>query len=190
MSPKAILTKYSPHMGIVGAIIFAIMWPAAAAITGDWVMGRDTLSELGGKPNAAAPVFNAARVMAGTCSLLFSSELYSVPRARAGAALFTIASMGLVMVGLFPIDTGDAHMAATIWFFGPVALSTFFLVNAFARISGLRLSAIVGVAGLIASFASLGLSTYQLAEAVAVASVMAMGVSMGAQLAILRRKAA
>jgi len=189
MSPKDMLTKYAPHIGIAGAIIFAIMWPAAAAITGDWVLGRDTLSELGGKPNAAAPVFDAACIIAGVCALLFSSALYSLPRARIGAALFTMASMGLIMVGFFPIYTGTAHMVATAWFFGPVALSAFFLVNAFARIKGLRISAAVGVAGLVASFASVAVSTYQFAEAVAVASVIALGISMGAQLIVKRRTA-
>jgi hypothetical membrane protein len=189
MGLKDVLKKYAPYVGIMGAIAFAVMWPAAVAVTGDWALGRDTLSELGGKPNAAAPIFNAACVMAGICSLLFSSALYGVSRARAGAALFTIASMGLVMVGLFPITTGDAHMVATVWFFGPVALSAFFLVNAFARIKGLRLSAAVGIAGLATSFASLAASTYQFAEAVAVASVIALGVSMGSQLISMRGKA-
>ncbi|MBI5000441.1 MAG: DUF998 domain-containing protein [Euryarchaeota archaeon] len=189
MDPRDILTKSAPYIGIAGAILFALMWPAAVAVTGDWVLGRDTLSELGGKPNAAAPIFSAACIIAGICALLFSSALYGIPRARAGAALFTLASMGLVMVGVFPIYAGTAHTVATIWFFGPVALSVIFLTPAFLRTKELRLSAIVGVGGLIVSFASLALSTYQLAEAVAVASVIALGVSMGAQLAIMRRKA-
>ncbi|MDD1769690.1 MAG: DUF998 domain-containing protein, partial [Methanomassiliicoccales archaeon] len=112
--------------GLVLPIFFAVMWTLAAVVNGHWVLGRDTLSELGGQVPSRW-IFNVAVIVSGVLGIDFSFRLFvkfaDSRLGRAGSVVLAIASIGLVSVGVFPIDTGQPHTIASVFFFTVVALS-------------------------------------------------------------------
>jgi len=165
-------------IGVALPVFFGIMWTAAVVVNGHWVLGRDTLSELGGNVPSRW-VFNIAVIVAGLMGVDFSIGLaMMLARWRtgiAGGALLAVASIGLISVGLFPIDTGTSHTLATIFFFGFAALAAFVLLYPVGRWANARgIPFIVLVLAIILSIASVALTPLPFAEAVAVASLMAV----------------
>lgn len=80
-----------------------------------------TLSELGGSGRPGALLFNLGALIAGAASLMFSAGLYRVLSAsilgRVGSATMALASIFLIGVGAFPIDTGAPHTFVALSFF-------------------------------------------------------------------------
>jgi hypothetical membrane protein len=175
--------------GVVGValpVFFGTMWAAAVVVNGHWVLGEHTLSELGGDVPSRW-IFNTAAIVAGLMGVDFSVglmiRLAPFKTGRAGGALLAIASIGLITVGLFPIDTGGSHTLATILFFGSAALAAFVLLYPVYRWVGAKgVPFIVQVAAIALSFASIVLTPLPFAEAVAVASLMAMVLAMSLQM--------
>ncbi|MBI0583235.1 MAG: DUF998 domain-containing protein [Methanomassiliicoccus sp.] len=107
--------------GLTASVAFALLWIAAAYLDGGWTLGKMTLSELGDRSRPGAQLFNTAAVLAGALGLLFSAGLYRVlstsTLGKMSAAAMGLASVLLIGVGLFPIDTGSAHTAFSYAFF-------------------------------------------------------------------------
>jgi hypothetical membrane protein len=127
-------TKFlSPRLGaisgLIGAAVFTVLWIAAAQQDGGWMLGKMTLSELGDRSRPGAALFNAGAIIAGILSFIFSIGLYRVLSTsvlgRAGSVVMGLASLFLMGVGLFPIDTGTPHTIVSIGFFtlGAVAMA-------------------------------------------------------------------
>lgn len=123
--------------GITGSLFFAIMWTAAVFVDGNWHLGEMTLSELGDRSRSGYLLFNTGAMVTGILSLLFSVGLYKVLSpglmGRAGAVLMGLASLMLIGVGLFPIDTGTPHTVVSYSFFGTAALALVLLISPFAK---------------------------------------------------------
>jgi len=173
-------------VGVALPVFFGIMWAAAVVVNGHWVLGEHTLSELGGNVPSRW-IFNTAAIVAGLMGVDFSvglmMRLTPSKTGRAGGALLAIASIGLITVGLFPIDTGGSHTLATIVFFGFAALAAFVLLYPVYRWVGAKgVPFIVLVAAIALSFASMVLTPLPFAEAIAVASLMAMVLTMSLQM--------
>ncbi|MFH0816384.1 MAG: DUF998 domain-containing protein [Methanobacteriota archaeon] len=183
---KPALAKFGPYLAILGSVSFSILWPLAALITGDWVLGRDTLSELGGKDNAAAPVFSAGCALAGACLLAFALSLrHEVIAAKRATPIIGFAAIGLVMVGVWNITMSPFHMIATVWFFASVAIGLSVLAYDFLRAKVMRASAVAAVVGIAATFVSAAVATVPFTEAVAVGAVIVWGAVAGTELLIL-----
>jgi hypothetical membrane protein len=178
-----------PYLAILGSVSFSILWPLAALVTGDWVLGRDTLSELGGKYNAAAPIFSAGCALAGACLFAFALSLRSEVRAaRRSAPMLAFASMGLLMVGVWNITMSPWHMIATVWFFASVAIGLAVLAYDFLRANVMKASAAAAVVGIIVSFVSGAIATMEFTEAVAVGAVIVWGLVAGVEVLTTTRK--
>ncbi len=172
--------------GIVLSVFFAVMWAAAAVVNGHWVLGRDTLSELGGKVPSRW-IFNIAVLLSGVMGIDFSIGLFvrlsPSKSGMAGSALLAAASVGLITVGLFPIDTGESHTIATALFFGFAALSAFTLIYPISKWTGTKSPVfIVLIAAIVLSILSIALTPIPFAEAVAVASLQAFTLTVGIQI--------
>lgn len=169
-------------VGVALPIFFGIMWTTAVIVNGHWTVGKDTLSELGGNVPSRW-IFNAAVIIGGLMGIDFSVglmlKLAPSKTGEMGGALLAIASVGLITVGLFPIDTGGSHTLATEFFFGFAGLSAFVLLYPVYRWVGVKGAPfIVLVAAIALSLASIVLTPLPFAEAVAVASLMAMVLTM------------
>ncbi|HUW43283.1 MAG TPA: DUF998 domain-containing protein [Thermoplasmata archaeon] len=172
--------------GVALPMFFGVMWAAAVVVNGHWVLGEDTLSELGGDVPSRW-IFNTAVMVAGLMGVDFSvglmMRLAPSKTGMAGGALLAITSIGLITVGLFPIDTGGSHTLATMFFFGFASLAAFVLLYPVHRWVGAKgVPFIVLVAAIALSFASVALTPLPFAEAVAVASLMAMILTMSLQM--------
>ncbi len=123
--------------GIAGSLFFAMMWTAAVVADGSWQLGEMTLSELGDRSRNGYLLFNTGAMVTGILSLLFSVGLYKVLSpgimGRGGAAMMGLASLLLIGVGLFPIDTGTPHTVVSFTFFGSTALALALLIIPFAK---------------------------------------------------------
>lgn len=169
--------------GIALAVFFATMWIAAAAVNGHWILGEHTLSELGGLVPSRW-IFNSAAIVSGLVGIIFSAGLAArLAPSRigiAGGSLMGVASVGLISVGIFPIDTDSSHTLATIFLFGSAALASFVLIVPTYRSVGAKGAPfIVLITAIVLSFISLVLAPLPLAEAVTVASLQAMVLTYG-----------
>lgn len=173
-------------VGIVLPIFFSFMWAAAVVVNGHWVLGEHTLSELGGDVPSRW-IFNIAVIVGGLMGIDFSigliMRLAPSKTGRAGGALLAVSSIGLITVGLFPIDTGESHTLATAFFFGFAALAAFVLLYPVYIWVGAKGAPFIVLAAAIAlSIASVVLTPLPFAEAVAVASLMAVVLTMSLQM--------
>lgn len=137
MSTVILSPRLGAMAGIAGSVFFAIMWTAAVLADGGWHLGEMTLSELGDRSRSGHLLFNTGAMVTGVLSLLFSVGLYKVlspgVMGRAGAAMMGVASLLLIGVGIFPIDTGTPHTVVSFSFFGIAALALVLLITPFAR---------------------------------------------------------
>ncbi len=158
--------------GLAGALLFSTMWIAAVLADGHWVLGEETLSELGGdRPGRL--FFNAGVILEGVLGLLFAIGLWrALPRtlvASSGFIVLLLAGISLVGVGVFPITTGAYHTVASYAFFGLSLVAILLLLvpiwksETFGPIPGAVTGAAVVISLLFLSFTSV-----PLAEAVAV----------------------
>ncbi len=95
------------------------------------------MSELGDRSRSGALLFNIGAFATGVLALFFSVGLYRILApglmGRTGAAMLGLASLFLIGVGSFPIDTGTPHTMASYLFFATAALALAMLMVPFAR---------------------------------------------------------
>ena len=165
-----------PVAGMILPFFFGFMWIAAIVVNGNWTLGEDTLSELGGQVPSRW-IFNSATIVSGAMGAIFSTALYLKFRSeflgRAGGALMTLASIFLILVGVFPIDTGTPHSIASVAFFGLAALSVITIEFPLRNAVGLGgIPSVVTIAILAVSFSSLLIPSIPFAEAVATSGLL------------------
>ena len=177
MNTKFLTPRLGAYAGLAASIEFAAMWSLAAWTDGHWVLGQQTLSELGDRSRAGAIYFNSAAIITGVLALLFAIGLYRVlsttAGGRMGTGLLAFAALLLVGIGLFPIDTGTPHTLLSYAFFAIAALALFVLVppiwksHVFHASMGLLsfVLLVIGVAGVL-------LPTISSTEALAVACLL------------------
>lgn len=168
--------RLTAYLGLLIAIEFSGLWTAAVIVNGDWQLGRDTLSELGGNVPSRW-VFNIAVLIAGFAGIRFSfglAKLLAGQRlGRVGSYVFAVASLGLISVGVFPIDTGEPHTVASIFFFSVAAIAAMILLYPISREFGTKSAPFLTTAAVIAvSFISLATTPIPFAEAVTVAGLL------------------
>lgn len=162
---------------MAGAAVFAVLWVSAVSLDGSWTFGEDTLSELGRMGGGGRDLFNSGVIVSALIWIPFALALYrslgiSIST-RFACALFLLAALALLCIGLFPIDSGTPHTIAS-WTFFIVAMCSLLVMS-----RSVRDSEVYGRVGfaltLIAPLLSLGLlalTSVPLAEAVAVVGLM------------------
>jgi hypothetical membrane protein len=131
---------------VLGAGFVTVVVLAAAMVPGYDFRGA-AISDLGTVPETAL-LFNASLVLVGVLNLAGGYLFYRAHGKRWLLAAYTLAGLGAVGTGLFPLDTGGLH--------GPFALLAFlfFNVQALGTASRLRgvmrgLSVVAGGVGLV-----------------------------------------
>lgn len=173
-------------LGLVGAAFFSLMWTSAVIADGHWVLGEETLSELGGdRPGAL--FFNAGVIVEGILAIFFSAALWRSMRPRGafriGPALFLAASVALIAVGAFPITTGLPHTVASYAFFGLALLAV--LAIAYPIWEHRAFGPLAGIASLAAAAISvvfLLATNVPTAEAVAVICLLGLTVLLSSMM--------
>ncbi|MDH7509328.1 MAG: DUF998 domain-containing protein [Methanomassiliicoccales archaeon] len=166
------IIRIGASCGLTGAIIFAIMWIIAAMVDTNWVLGEQTLSELGGdRPGRI--FFNNGVIIEALLSIVFvfglSKALRNDSLGKAGSAVFFLAAISLLGVGIFPITTGIYHTVASYSFFGLSLIALIILIRPLrsSKVFGAIFS-IMTVVAIIISLGFLFFTNIPTAEAVAV----------------------
>jgi len=180
------------YLGLMISVSFSALWTIAVVVNGNWQLGRDTLSELGGDVPSRW-YFNIAVLIAGLGSIRYSfglaNYLSEQKFGRIGSYVLAVASLGLVSVGIFPIDTGEPHTVASVFFFSVAAIAAFILTFPLAKKFGLRgVPFITTLAVIIVSFISLAVTPLPFAEAVAVGGLIVWIAVMSIQMLISEKK--
>ncbi|MEM4262523.1 MAG: DUF998 domain-containing protein, partial [Thermoplasmata archaeon] len=180
------------YLGLLIAVEFSILWTAAVIVNGDWQLGRDTLSELGGNVPSRW-VFNIAVLIAGFAGIRFSFGLARLladrKLGRTGSYVFAVASLGLISVGVFPIDTGTPHTVASIFFFTVAALAAIILLYPLSKQFGIKSAPFITTAAVIVvSFLALATTPIPFAEAVTVAGLLVWAAVLSVQILYDLRK--
>jgi len=185
--------RLTAYLGILIAIEFSVLWITAVIVNGNWQLGVNTLSELGGDVPSRW-VFNIAVLIAGFAGIRFSFGLAKLLAAqrlgRTGSYVFAVASLGLISVGVFPIDTGTPHTVASIFFFTVAAIAAIILLYPFYKQFGVRSAPFITTAAVIlVSFVSLVTTPLPFAEAVTVAGLLVWVAVLSLQILSDLRKA-
>lgn len=176
--------RTTAYVGILGAVLFTIMWLAAIYADGNWVLGAETLSDLGHPSRAGHPLFNAAAVIAGVLLGIFSLGMFYVHQnflyARTSMAIAMAACISLVGVGVFPIHVDVYHTVVSFVFFGlmVIALSVW-TIHDWTRGDDARPYAYFTAALLVISVLFMAFTEIGMAEAVAVILIMIWAVVQG-----------
>lgn len=127
MNTKFLSPRVGAISGLIGSVTFTVLWIAAAIQDGNWVLGEMTLSELGDRSRPGAALFNGGGIIAGIMLVIFSVGLYRLlstsAAGRLGTTTMGLASVMLIGVGVFPIDTGMPHDIVSLAFFMLAAIA-------------------------------------------------------------------
>jgi hypothetical membrane protein len=166
------LIRITAIIGLLGAILFALLWTSAVIIDGNWVLGEETLSELGGdRPGRL--YFNTGVIAMGVMGLIFALGLYLILKVdilgRIGCSALFAGAVALIGVGIFPITSGEYHTFFSYTFFGLMLVALLLLALPIWRESRLGpVGGIVTLGALVASLSFLFTTSIPLTEAVAV----------------------
>lgn len=191
---KKNLMRTTAIIGLIGAILFALLWTSAVIADGNWVLGEETLSELGGdRPGRL--YFNTGVIVMGIMGLLFAVGLFLILKedllGRIGTSVLFVGAVALIGVGIFPITTGEYHTFFSYAFFGLMLVTMFLLALPIWRECRLGpLGGIVTVGALAVSLVFLFTSSIPLTEAVAVICLLIWTVTISTLILTLpmRRK--
>ncbi len=105
------LGRVSPIAGIVCVVTFMTLWVLAAILDGDWVLGGNTLSDLGVDGNDASELcFNGGCALAGILAIIFALVYFEKKGAwRICGVTVVLAGLMLVGVGIVNLHYGKAH---------------------------------------------------------------------------------
>jgi len=114
-------------VGIAAVVIFGLGWFLGTLVDPSWVFGENMLSDLGADTSPAKYYFNLGCFFGGLLVMVAGIGIASIRKYRIYAlsgALAAIAGACLVMIGLFPTDTGNTHVAfaVTLFAIGTVAM--------------------------------------------------------------------
>ena len=183
---------FSALAGLLGALTFAFMWSAAVVTDGHWILGQETLSELGGdRPGRS--FFNAAVITEGILGLIFSSGIYRLMKGnnlgRLGSMVFFIGAIALIGVGIFPITTGSPHTVASYAFFGLMLIALLLMIAPIFHHPVLgKVGGVVTIASLIVSLGFLFAAPIPPTEAVAVICLLIWSSAQSLLIIFNRRK--
>lgn len=118
--------RFGVWSGLLAPVVFMVLYSIAAIGDPDYIFFRNYLSDLGVGP--MAPFFNAAVIIAGGLTIPFAllalrPTVGGGDMATLGVVLTMAAGVFLMLVGIFPDDTGNVHFGVTIAFFVSMMLA-------------------------------------------------------------------
>ena len=120
--------------GIFGAMAFYVLLALAIWLSGGWRFGYDFLSDLGA-PGPYGWLFNSAVMILGALGIVFTWFLYPFVSwselGKVATITFDLGCVFLMLVGIFPIDTGDLHDNVSWAFFILIVLSLMLMMVPF-----------------------------------------------------------
>ena len=157
--------------------MFSVMWLAAIYADGNWILGAETLSDLGHPSRAGHPMFNGAAIIAGMLLGLFTLGMYCAHQAflyaRVSMAIAMVACVSLMCVGIFPIHVEVYHTVASFSFFGLIVTALIlWMIHDWTQGGDARRYAYFAALLLVINIFFIGLTEIGMMEAVAVISVM------------------
>lgn len=118
--------------GIIGTVVFVIVWIVAAYLTDLWVTGVQTFSELGiSKDKTAAMVFNYGCMVCGAmCTCLGVGKIMCEKNkwSRLSGFCLIVSDVMLLMSGMFDLSFGDIHRYIVYTFMTFFALAVIFSI--------------------------------------------------------------
>jgi hypothetical membrane protein len=161
-------------IGLAAAVIFSLAWVVAASADPSWILGSDTLSELGiSDVEVAKNAFNYGCMIAGALLFIYGcGKAYRFNGAEcASGILAAVAAICLALIGVFTMDH-DLHLLFAITFFVLIAFSILAAGYADGK-SGRSLNAAVCACVLTAAVISVAAISFPMGEAIAVAGCIA-----------------
>lgn len=98
-------------LGLVAVVVFGLMWSFAVLEDPGWIFGENMVSDLGVSYTRASMFFNLGCISGGILFALTGIRMAPLkvrPYAVSGGAV-AVSGIFLIMIGLFPSDTGDLH---------------------------------------------------------------------------------
>lgn len=173
---------------ICAAFIFAIAWIVAACGDVTWVVGENTLSDLGvSDVGVSADAFNYGCIICGALFAIFGVGKAAFEKRcnSASGIMMIIAGLALIGVGVFTKDfgNGNAHLAVAYAFFLFLTISII-LTGIGDYQEKKTIPVAVTVAIFMTALGCFALMSIEMAEAVAVACALLWAVVQGAKLAM------
>lgn len=104
--------KMFGYIAMAAPVLFVVVWMMSAAFDGSWRFGVNSLSDLGISDNAvSAFLFNFGCMTTGILGMIVGFGLFEYGRRtlKVGGVIYIIGMLFLSLVGVFTLDTYDAH---------------------------------------------------------------------------------
>ena len=104
--------KMFGYIAMAAPVLFVVVWMMSAAFDGSWWFGVNSLSDLGISDNAvSAFLFNFGCMTTGILGMIVGFGLFEYGRRtlKVGGVIYIIGMLFLSLVGVFTLDTYDAH---------------------------------------------------------------------------------
>ena len=174
--------------GLVGAMVFLLLYFVAMSLDSVYVFGENYLSDLGVREGAWA--FNSGLIIAGILYVLFSlfglgPELGRDILGRLGTGMMVLSALLLVSIGIFTENAGDVHGVVSYAFFLETLVTIAVVDVAFFKTRTLGLfGPVVSTASLIFGLCLLPFGGTPLVETLAVFVIIVWGVLVSVRLAL------
>ena len=104
--------KMFGYIAMAAPVLFVVVWMMSATFDGSWRFGVNSLSDLGISDNAvSAFLFNFGCMTTGILGMIVGFGLFEYGRRtlKVGGVIYIIGMLFLSLVGVFTLDTYDAH---------------------------------------------------------------------------------
>ncbi len=148
LRPSGAAGVIAPAIAFTCIILAILSYP-------DFNWMSNALSDLGVQRGLTAPLFNYGLIVSGLLAVVFAVGMLSYLRekilGKAGAAVFILATIALVSIGLFPENVGPMHYYASVAFFLLVPVAMIFLVAGFYQLGRRGVAWFTLLTGLVAA---------------------------------------
>lgn len=173
-------TRSSPApfavIGICVAFIFAVVWVIAANADPSWVLGENTLSDMGvSDVQLTADLFNYGTMLCGVLILIYGiGKAYCESRcSRASGCMLAIAGIFMIGIGYMTKDVGNGNLHEIVAYLFFLFLLIAVITSAFGDwAEGKKLNVAVTIILFLITLWALAFDTLAMAEAVAVACAL------------------
>ncbi len=144
--------------GMCGLIAPFVAYACILVAVGSWAQFswvNNALSDLGVQSGITAPLFNSGLVVSGLLFIVFATGLFPLMKksvvGKVGAAVFVLACVALVCIGIFNENFRPTHYIVSVMLFVLLPISQFILTAAFWRMGQKELSAFTLAMALVAA---------------------------------------
>ncbi len=154
VSRKTALFKASGICGILTPIIAFTCILLAISYSPSFSWTQNALSDLGIQSGITASLFNYGLISGGITALIFASGLFSFlgdKLGKIGATVFTLTTVALIAIGVFPENVKPTHFYVSVAFFMFFPIAMLLIGAAFVLANRKQLGWFTFVAAVIAA---------------------------------------